>query len=71
MATNSTSDIGTSELSEIELETSGSAYDTSVDTGDDTEAGSSVLRQPTPSQLAHKRSIQQNQPMSTLKPSLI
>ena len=31
MATSSTSDIGTSEVSEIKLETSGSAYDASVD----------------------------------------
>ena len=66
MATSSSSDIGTSEVSEIELETCGSVYDASVDTSDDTEAGSSVvsllsvLRQPTPSQLARKRKIQQN-----------
>ena len=63
MATSSTSDIGTSEVSEIKLETSGSAYDASVDTGDDTEAGSSVvsllsvLRQPTPLQLARKHKV--------------
>lgn len=63
MATSSTSDIGTSEVSEIKLETSGSAYDASVDTGDDTKARSSVvsllsvLRQPTPLQLARKHKV--------------
>ena len=67
IATSSTSDIGTSEVSEIELETSGSAYDASVDTGDDTEAGSSVvsllsvLRQPTPLQLARKHKVNRTQ----------
>lgn len=67
MSTSSTSNKGTSEVSEIELETSGSAYVASADTGDDTEAGFSVvsllsvLCQPTtPSQLVRKRKIQQN-----------
>lgn len=66
MATSSTSDTGTSEVSEMELETSGSAYIVSADTGDDTEAGFSVvsllsvLCQPTPLQLVHKRKIQQH-----------
>ena len=50
----------------MELKTSGSAFDACADTGDDTEARSSVvslltaLCQPTPSQLACKRTIQRN-----------
>ena len=64
--TSSTSDIGTSEASEVEPETRSSVYDASVDTADDSEAGCSplsllsVLCQPAPSQLARKRKIQQN-----------
>ena len=64
--TSSTSDIGTSEASEVEPETRSSVYDASVDTADDSEAGCSplsllsVLCQPAPSQLARKRKMQQN-----------
>ena len=54
----STSDLSTSDVSEIELETSGSADDT--ETGSSVVSLLSVLCQPIPSQLARKRKILRN-----------